>query len=139
VYNTYKSVRSKISQVEAGWTTYIVLLSPKAYSIRCLFQIRDRGFIISIQLESSGRLSSPKQRKQMVGLFSVNTNNIAAFSACFTASAAASCGSVSLDGVGLMPPLSRGRASSPPWNLQFSVAACRQRSRGQGVGIPAVL
>jgi hypothetical protein len=38
----------------------------------------------------------------VVVLSSVNTNNIAVLSACFSASAARSCGLVSLDGVLLM-------------------------------------
>ena len=50
-------------------------------------------------------------------LFSVNTNNIASLNACFSASAAASCGLVSFDGVGLafrVDSLARNRAAAPP-------------------------
>jgi hypothetical protein len=47
----------------------------------------------------SNKLCSPKQRKQVVVRFSVNTNNIALLNACFSALAAASYGLVSLNGI----------------------------------------
>jgi hypothetical protein len=46
-------------------------------------------------------LRSLKQRKQVVVLFLVNTNNIVLLSAYFSVSAAASCGLVSFNGVAL--------------------------------------
>ena len=71
---------------------------------------------------SNGKLCSPKQRKQVVVLFSVNTNNIASLNACFSASAAASWGLVSFDGIGLvrrLDDLLRGRAAAlPSWKWQ---------------------
>ena len=71
---------------------------------------------------SNGKLGSPKQRKQVVVLFSVNTNNIASRNACFSASAADNCKRVSVEGSGLVrrvDDLLRGRAAAPPsWKWQ---------------------
>jgi len=66
---------------------------------------------------SNGKLCSPRQRKQVVVLFSVNTNSIASLNARFSASAAASYGIASFDGVELalrVDGLARDRAAASP-------------------------
>ena len=85
------------------------------FRLKCF--VKSPGLANDLVRFSNGKLCSPKQRKQMVGLFSVNTNNIAAFSACFSASAALSYELVSFDGIGLALPvdgLLRGWAVAPP-------------------------
>ena len=68
---------------------------------------------------------SPKHIKQTVGLSSLNTDSIAAFSACFSALAAATCGSTSLTGFGWARLVDgRPRATAPPsWNRQCTATA----------------
>jgi hypothetical protein len=68
---------------------------------------------------------SPKHRKHMVGRFFLNTDSVAASSACFSASAAATCGSTSRIGVELFCLVDRRpRATAPPsWNWQCAATA----------------
>src|SRR5690349_2447779 len=66
----------------------------KCFRLKCL--VGSPGLANEYTRFSNGKPASPKHTKQMVGLFSVNTSNIAALSACFSTSAAASCVHASL-------------------------------------------
>jgi hypothetical protein len=60
------------------------LKCPRCFRLKCLLK--------SPRVANGLIRFSPKHRKQTVGLFSLNSDSVAAFSACFSASMAAICG-----------------------------------------------
>jgi len=75
------------------------LILARCIRLKCF--VKSPGLANDLVRFSNSKLCSPKQRKHMVSLFSVNANNIAALSACFSVLAAPSCWLVSINGVRL--------------------------------------
>jgi hypothetical protein len=65
------------------------LMLVKCFRLKCF--VKSPGLANDLVRFSNGKFRSPKHMKHMVGRVSVYTDNIAASSACFSASAAANC------------------------------------------------
>ena len=62
----------------------------KCFRLKCL--VRSPGLANAYMRLLNGRFCRPRQIKHIVGLFSVNTDNMAALTACSSALAAINCG-----------------------------------------------